>query len=52
MLADRVRGAEATDRTSPTPSSSGTLLPREVVVLFARGVAAPSWEMPAAAPHS
>ena len=53
MLAGRVRGAEATDRSSPAPpSSSGTLPPIEVMVLFACGVAAPSWEMLAAAPHS
>lgn len=41
------------DWTSPAShASSGTLPPTEVAVLFARGAAALSWEMPAAAPHS
>lgn len=52
-LAGRVGGAKGADRTFLVPlASSGTLPPREVAVLVARGAAALSWEMRAAAPYS
>lgn len=47
------KGAKGTDRTFLAPlASPGTLPPREVADLFARGAAALSWEMRAAAPYS